>query len=246
MSRPRTIDRRTFVLGLSAGLAVPLLPRRAWAGTGGARVLITGGSAMVGALGKYLGDALEQAGYTTERKAKSASGLARPDFFDWPRAAAEAYAELRPHATVVMFGGNDGQGLRMPPDADREWIRWHDDGWSEEYARRVDAFADAVTPGGEHLFWMGMPPMRQSKLDARMQRMNAIFEERMAARPHGHFIETRSALSDDHGSYADELRIDGRTVRVRSPDGIHYSRAGAKVLVEHVVPHVRQHLAASG
>lgn len=243
MRREHTIDRRAFVLGLGAGLAVPLLPRHAFAGPDGARVLIVGGSAMVGALGKLLGDALQALGHTTERKAKSATGLARPDFFDWPHAAAEAHAEFRPHATVVMFGGNDGQGLRMPPEADVEWIRWHEDGWSEEYGRRVAAFADAVAPGGEHLFWMGMPPMRQRKLDERMQRMNAIFEERMAARPNGHFIETRSVLSGPDGEYADELKVDGRKVRVRSPDGIHYSRSGAKVLVEHVVPRVHEQLA---
>lgn len=243
MPRQHAIDRRTFVLGLTAGLAVPLLPRRAWARVEGPRVLVAGGSAMVGALGKYLGDAIEALGCTVERKAKSASGLARPDFFDWPSAAAEAYASFRPDATVVMFGGNDGQGLRMPEGADVEWIRWHDERWSEEYARRVDALADAVAPSGELLFWMGMPPMRQGKLDDRMQRMNAIFEARMAARAGGCFIETRSVLSDEQGRYADELRVDGRKVRVRSPDGIHYSRSGAKVLVRHVVPFVQERLA---
>lgn len=246
MPRSRTIDRRTFVLGLATGMAVPLLPRRASARAAGARVLILGGSAMVGALGKYMGDALEELGYATERKAKSATGLARPDFYDWPHAAAEAYAAFRPDATVVMFGGNDGQGLRMPPDADKDWIRWQDDGWSAEYEHRVNAFADAVAPNGEHLFWMGMPPMRQSKLDSRMQRMNAIFEGQMALRPGGHFIETRSVLSDGAGKYADELKVDGRKVRVRSPDGIHYSRSGARVLVEHVVPRVHEHLDAEG
>ncbi|MCX4241548.1 SGNH/GDSL hydrolase family protein [Paraliomyxa miuraensis] len=245
MSRSQLTDRRTFVLGLSAGLALPFVPRRAGASTEDLRVLIVGGSAMVGALGKELSDGLQAAGHVTERKSKSASGLARPDFYDWPKVAAEAHAEFRPHATIVMFGGNDGQGLRMPPESDVEWIRWTNEAWSEEYGRRVDAFADAVMPDGEQLFWMGMPAMRQSKLDLRMQRMNAIFEERMAARANGWFIETRSALSDDRGNYVDEMKVDGRLVRVRSPDGIHYSRSGAKVLARHVVPQVVERLGAT-
>lgn len=246
MSRPRAIDRRTFVFGLATGLTLPLLPRRAWARAAGSRVLIVGGSTMVGALGKYLATAFEELGHTVERKAKSSSGLARPDFYDWPRAGAQAQASFQPDATVVMFGGNDGQGLRMPPEADVDWIRWHEDGWSEEYARRVTAFADAVAPSGQHVFWLAMPPMRQRKLDERMQRMNAIFEQQMAARANGHLIETHSVLADADGGYADSLRISGKNVRVRAQDGMHLSRAGAQVLVEHVVPRVQAQLVGAG
>ena len=240
MSMRATVHRRTVVFGLVGGVVASLIPARARAAT--TRVLVLGGSSMVGALGKLLAEGLRDAGYVVERKAKSASGLARPDFYDWPSAAAEAYAAFRPDATVVMFGGNDGQGLRMPDDADVEWIRWTDAGWAEEYRRRVTAVSDAVAPAGEHVFWIGMPPMRQSKLDARMQRINAILETTMAARENGHFIASQPVLGGKDGGYTEHLRIDGEQVRVRASDGIHVNRAGAQHLADGVVPSVREHL----
>ena len=208
-------------------------------------MLVIGGSTMIGALGSYLEKKLQKLGYETHRKAKSSSGLARPDFFDWQSEAAGLYDAFDPDATVVMFGGNDGQGLKMPKGSDRDWIRWHEDGWTEEYARRVAAFADTVSPAGEHLFWIGMPAMRQSKLDARVQHMNTIFENEMQQRAHGHYIETRSLLSGGTDRYSDDIRVDGRTIRVRAPDGMHLARGGATLLVDHVVPIVRDRLGAS-
>ncbi len=240
------IHRRGFLGGLSAALVLPLVPGRAHARASGTRrVLVLGGSTMTGALGSYLEKALREAGYEPRRKAKSSSGLARPDFFDWQAEASKLYASFHPHATLVMFGGNDGQGLRMPASSDREWIRWGEEGWTEEYTRRVDAFADTLAPNGEHLFWLGMPAMRQAKLDARIRHMNSIFEARMAARRNGHYIETRSVLSGGSDRYADSIRIDGKMVRVRAPDGMHLARGGAILLVEHVIPRIREQLSAS-
>ena len=137
-----------------------------------------------------------------------------------------------------MFGGNDGQGLHMGKGADPEWIRWHEDGWAQEYGRRVEQFADAVAPAGEQVFWVGMPVMRESKLSTRMERMNEIFRAKMEARPGGSFIDTWSVLADAQGRYAQTLVVDGKTVKVRTGDGVHYTPSGARVLADHVVPHV--------
>src|SRR6185503_3231916 len=93
-------------------------------------------------------------------KGKSSSGLARPDFHDWHEAAADIVKGWKPAASVVMFGGNDVQGLYMGKG---EWIRWNDDGWDEEYGRRIDAFSEIIAPAGERIFWVGMPVMRPAK-----------------------------------------------------------------------------------
>jgi len=200
---------------------------------------VIGGSAFVGAVGRFIEDGLVEAGLPAERHAKSSTGLARPDFYDWPGEAGKLYEAVAPRATVCMFGGNDGQGLHMGRKASPKWIRWHEEGWSEEYGRRVMEFADAVAPASEHVFWVGMPVMRASKLRSRMERMNEIFRAKMDDRPGGHFIDTWSLLADAKGNYAELLNVDGKKLRVRAGDGIHYTRTGAKVLAAHIVPQVR-------
>ena len=42
---------------------------------------------------------------------KVSTGLARPDFFDWPARFAEEIPNVNPGIVVVTFGGNDAQGL---------------------------------------------------------------------------------------------------------------------------------------
>jgi hypothetical protein len=231
------MNRRSFALGVATTLGLTLLPRAARAGT--SRLLIIGGSTMGGALGMYLEKRLGKQGYKVLRRSKGSSGLARPDFFNWPKEAAKQREKFAPEGTVVMFGGNDGQGLYMGKNSDPKWIRWNDEGWAEEYAKRVATFSDAVAPGDEHIFWIGMPPMKSPKLNGRMERMNTIFRAEMEGRANGHFLDTAPMLGKG-GKYADQLKIGGHQVKVRAPDGVHLTGKGATVIVDNVIPKIRE------
>jgi hypothetical protein len=203
---------------------------------GGKKILILGDSMIAGAVGLYLEKGLaKHHGYEVRRKGKSSTGLARPDFFNWPREARAQLEQFTPDATIVMFGGNDVQGLWMSRG---QWVTWPEPGWPAEYARRVNAFADIVAPSGEPLFWIGMPVMRPEKFHVRVQRVNTIYRAEMAIRPGGNFIDIWRLLADEDGNYTDRLDVDGvpggRSERVRAGDGIHLSVAGARRVEAHV------------
>jgi uncharacterized protein len=200
------------------------------------KILLLGDSMIAGAIGLFLENGLRKLhGHEVHRKGKSSTGLARPDFFSWPKEAAAQVAAFTPDAVIAMFGGNDVQGLWMGRGT---WVTWPEPGWSAEYARRVNAFADIVAPNGEPLFWIGMPVMRPEKFHHRVQRVNTIYRAEMAIRPGGHFIDIWRLLADADGNYADRLDIDGvhggKTERVRAGDGIHLSVAGARRVDAHV------------
>lgn len=234
-------SRRTWLHGLAAAagtaLLPALLPRPARAAEpASTRILIVGDSMIAGAVGLFLENGLRKLhGYQVQRKGKSSTGLARPDFFSWPKEAQKQVEAFAPDAAVVMFGGNDVQGLRMP---DKGWITWPEPEWPEEYARRVNAFADIVAPAGKPLFWIGMPVMRPEKFHNRVQRVNTIYRAEMAIRPGARFIDIWRLLADDSGDYADRLDLDGepggKKVRMRADDGIHLSIAGAQRVEAHV------------
>ena len=242
MDDARILPRRAFLLGAGGALALAALPRRAFAAS--AKVLVLGGSTIHGALGKYIEDSLGEAGYGAERHAKSSSGLARPDFYDWQAQAEKLLARSQPEAVVVMFGGNDGQALFMGDKASPKWIKWDEDAaWKAEYRRRVDALADVLGGGGAQLFWMGMPEMKSNKLNGRMERMNAIYADAMKARANGHYISTRGLMPGVSG-YAEFAKVGGKQVRGRAEDGVHYSIHGARIVAAAVVPAVAQGLGA--
>jgi hypothetical protein len=228
---------------LGAGLAVSVLgwPRRARADV--PRVLLVGDSMIAGGVGIYLQRRLKkQAGFETLRHGKSSTGLARPDFYDWVGIGAQLREEFQPDATVVMFGGNDGQGLYMGRGSNPKWIRYTDEAWTAEYRRRVNAFADAIAPNGQQIFWIGMPVMKPTKLHARVRHMNTIYRAEMAIRKNATFLDIWRVLAGEAGEYVDKLDIGGKKVRVRAHDGVHISGGGATVIVDHVAPTIESKL----
>lgn len=237
----RLLSRRT-VLGSIAACAALAATRNAYAATGAAtpKILILGDSMIAGGFGVFLERALKKDyAMPVKRAGKSSTGLARPDFHDWPEAATAIVAKWKPDATVVMFGGNDVQGLYMGKGS---WITWDEPGWDEEYGRRVDAMCEILAPAGERIFWVGMPVMRPTKFHERVKRVNVIYRARMAARPGAKFVDIWDLLADGDGAYADKIAIgtnpDGtpaKKQRVRAGDGIHLSPRGAEVIRDHVL-----------
>lgn len=222
--------------GTTPAEPIPADPTPADPAAAGKKILILGDSMIAGAVGLFLERGLaKHHGYQVRRKGKSSTGLARPDFFSWPKEARAQLAEFTPDAVIAMFGGNDVQGLWMGRGS---WVTWPEPGWPAEYARRVNAFADIVAPDGQPLFWIGMPVMRPEKFHVRVQRVNTIYRAEMAIRPGGHFIDIWRLLADKDGNYTDRLDVDGapggRTERVRAGDGIHLSVAGARRVEAHV------------
>jgi hypothetical protein len=230
--------RRRFLsqcAALPLACAPLLASRRASAG---AKILMIGDSMIAGGFGLFLAEDLEREhGYEVDRRGKSSTGLARPDFHDWITVGGAARAEAKPNAVVCMFGGNDGQGLYMGKTADPEWIRYGEPEWTPEYRRRINAFADAVTAAGEYLFWIGMPQMRLDRLRDRVAHMNTIYEAEMAIRPNARFVPIWDVLAVN-GKYSDHVEVAGKRTRVRTGDGVHITSQGAHYLADFVRPHI--------
>jgi len=235
-----TITRRRWLAGLAAAaVSGPSLARAERYGPkDGTRVLIIGDSMIAGGLGLYLARALgRDDGYNVTRDGKSSSGLARPDFFDWEQRARELVLERPFDATVVMFGGNDAQGIRKQSGG---WIRWQDEGWREAYARRVVRLCDILAPQLQQIFWVGMPVMRPAQLHERVRRINTIARAEMAIRKNAKFVDIWSLLADGNGNYTDRISVPSeeggkpRPVVMRAGDGIHMTVAGAHYVADHI------------
>ncbi len=248
------MTRRAWAAGLLGSFSTVLIPRSARADrygpAGGPRLLVIGDSMIAGGLGLYLARALGEDGYDVTRRGKSSSGLARPDFFDWEHEARTLVGQDPFDATIVMFGGNDVQGLFMGKKADPPWIRWPEDGWAEEYARRVVALCELVAPDQQQIFWVGMPVMRPERFHRKVQRVNTIFRAEMAIRKNAEFIDIWDLLADENGNYTDRLPLPSppepepettrkrkrkrKTITVRAGDGIHLTVAGAHYVADYV------------
>ncbi|WP_406854823.1 SGNH family hydrolase [Alsobacter sp. KACC 23698] len=173
------------------------------------------------------------------KRTVSSSGLVRDDFFDWRKTMREMLASEKITHAVVVLGSNDRQTLK---DASGTALEPMSDAWKEAYAGRVEeigrAFADKNVP----LFWVGMPIMESPRFTADMVALNEIF--RSAARKTGaiyiDLFEPFADAKNRYSSFGPDLA--GDTVKLRTSDGVHFTKAGARKAAHFIEVEIRRSL----
>jgi uncharacterized protein len=155
------------------------------------------------------------------------TGLSRPDYFDWPAELSADIARYQPQAVVVFIGANDPQNFIENGTA----LSYGTTAWAQAYGRRVASFMTTSTAAGVHVLWVGMPPMADPGLNAKMQVLNDIDQAQADLHRGVTFFASWPVLSDPQGNFAAFLPdASGNEVEVREPDGTHISAAGAQRL----------------
>jgi uncharacterized protein len=213
-----------------------------------ARVLIVGDSD-AGTFGPYLSELLDETGIVeTTLDYKVSSGLARPDFFDWPAELDRIVPEVDPDIVVVTFGGNDAQFLadlagdvvapEPRPDSDNAE-------WRAEYERRVGAVMDRLLEGGRTVIWVGIPNDDNPDVTFRMQVQDESAKAAAATRPAVQFVDTWTRFAGRNGGFAEFVvdPRDGVGKDVRADDGFHLNTVGAEILALDIAQVVNDDLA---
>ena len=204
------------------------------------KVLIVGDSVGLD-LGQPLVNAL--AGYgdvATYLDGRIDTGLTRPDYFNWPAELQIDLTNQRPNLVVVMIGANDPQGLVTPNGS----LQYGQPGWDEAYSARVAAFIAEANAAGAHLLWVGMPPMQDPVLDAKLHHLNSLVQSQVAGSDgRAAYLSSVPSLGDPHGGFAAYLpNAAGAEINVRTPDGIHLSPGGGARLAAAVAAAMQSHL----
>ena len=214
-----------------------------------ATVFIVGDSD-AGTFGPYLQTLLDGTGVVeTQLDYKVSSGLARPDFFDWPAEIDRKLPEVNPDIVVATFGGNDAQGLAVESG---EFIVGdpvaNEAEWTEEYQQRVGAAMDQLTEGGRTLIWVGIPNDDNPDVTARMAIQDQAAKAAAAERPEVIFIDTWKRFSGRDGGWAEFVidPRDGEGKDVRADDGFHLNQTGAEILAIDIAQAIRDTLRAQG
>lgn len=188
-------------------------------------VLVVGDS-LAGLLAQGLRDTyMDRPGIVIHGKSRDSSGLVRDDFYDWAKSFREMLAGTETYdAVVIMVGTNDRQVLRDAEGAHEP----RSERWRALYAARIDAMIASAREKGVRLFWVGMPTMRAERYSGDMLAFNDIFRQR-AQQANVSFVDIWEAFGDEAGAYAvSGPDVSGAIVRLRTGDGVHFTRAGAR------------------
>ncbi|WP_300161942.1 DUF459 domain-containing protein [Solidesulfovibrio sp.] len=195
------------------------------------RFLVVGDSLSI-SLGEQLERALVGApGLDFARDGTKSTGLTRPELLDWPARLRERVAREAPDIVVVMLGANDVMPVEGP---DGTRIYFNNPAWAEAYAakaREIVAICRAANPKA-HVYWMGVPSMGEASLAAGIRQVNDALSGMCAATDGCRFVDAQAPFSDPEGRFSRHARdrATGETVLLRTPDGVHLTDAGAKLL----------------
>jgi hypothetical protein len=164
-------------------------------------------------------------------KSKGDSGLVNSEFYDWPKAVGELLnGKDKISLGVMMVGANDRQAIREGGES-------HAPGtpkWEQIYAARIDSIVKAFAEKKIPLIWVGMPPMKSDRISTDMVALNTLFRDHVQAGG-GVFVDVWEAFADDENRYtAFGPGLSGQNTKLRTADGVHFTKAGARKLAHFV------------
>jgi hypothetical protein len=162
---------------------------------------------------------------TADVDSRAATGLARPDFFNWPEHLVRDVLPNDPDVVVLQFGGNDAQNIAL----DGKALERFSEPWIAEYRRRVGATMDLLrSPDNDRLvIWVGAPIMGPGAGVEGMDILNSIYWEEASTRPWVSYFDSWPLITDPDLGYVDRApAADGSMVTIREPDKVHLTMAG--------------------
>ena len=151
------------------------------------------------------------------------SGIVRDDVINWPEKIPALIEELKPIAIVNLIGMNDRQKLwkfpGQPEKLSAEWLA--------EYNKRVTNITTATASNKIPLIWVGLPPVRSSKMNADYLIFNEIYRTKIEATGGGEYVDIWDGFTNEEGKFVSAgPDINGQIVRLRGSKGINMTRAG--------------------
>lgn len=161
---------------------------------------------------------------------KVSSNLSNPVFTDWFAEVDTILEAHQFHTILLMLGANAAQSISFE---NRE-VLWDTPEWNLIYRERAAKLIEKLKAHTERVFWVGIPPMLNRGYRERMERQNQIIREICTAQGI-FFLPIDTVMGDQNGKYTDYKTLEGRQIKLRLSDNIHYSPAGADLLSRHLL-----------
>jgi hypothetical protein len=113
-------------------------------------------------------------------------------------------------------------------------LEFHTDQWEAAYIQRIDAAIAALKSAGVAVLWVGLPAQRGPKATADASYLNELYRGR-AERAGIVYVDVWDGFVDEQGRYSPQgPDFEGQIRRLRSGDGVYFTKAGARKLAHYV------------
>lgn len=201
------------------------------------RILFAGDSMMQG-VAPLVMRALAQAhpDWQMTDLSKQSTGLTARRFFDWPHTIAQATSAQQLTWVVIFLGPNDPRDLFLPDKR----VSFPSPEWLSHYVARVDEILAHAAQHQTRVLWVGLPAMREERLQRGVAVLNQVFHDRaqafgtdyLATEP---FIGVASLPYQKY-----QLDANGQMVTLRAEDGTHFTPTGLRKITQALVQHLEK------
>ncbi|MBB1091893.1 SGNH/GDSL hydrolase family protein [Rhodopseudomonas pseudopalustris] len=122
--------------------------------------------------------------------------------------------------------------------------QFRDDRWVELYNKKLEDMINVLKSKGVPVLWVGLPAVRGTKSTSDAQFLNALYRD-AAGKAGISYVDVWDGFVDEAGRYLLQgPDFEGQTRRLRSYDGVYFTKAGARKLAHYVEREIARLLAA--
>jgi hypothetical protein len=121
---------------------------------------------------------------------------------------------------------------------------FRDERWVELYTKKIEEMIAVLKSKGVPVLWVGLPAVRGAKATADVLFLDALYRD-AAAKAGITYVDVWDGFVDEAGRFAQQgPDFEGQIRRLRSSDGVYFTKAGARKLALYTEREIRRVLAA--
>lgn len=168
---------------------------------------------------------------------------------DTPAAEKPAEADKTEQATKDAEADKDPEEADQPaiiaPERGKRVsgvIEFRTEQWAQIYSRRIDDTIAALKSKGVPVFWVGLPSIKGSRSTADAVYLNDLYRAR-AEKAGVVYIDVWDGFVDEGGKFTSNgPDYEGQVRRLRSADGVYFTKYGARKLAHYVEREIRRYM----
>jgi hypothetical protein len=121
-------------------------------------------------------------------------------------------------------------------------IEFRTEQWAQVYSRRIDDTIAALKSKGVPVFWVGLPSIKGTRSTADAVYLNDLYKTR-AEKSGAIYIDVWDGFVDEGGKFTSNgPDFEGQVRRLRSNDGVYFTKFGARKLAHYVEREIRRYM----
>jgi len=120
---------------------------------------------------------------------------------------------------------------------------FRDDRWAELYTKKIEGMISVLKSKGVPVLWVGLPAVRGTRATADMLYLDALYRD-AAGKAGITYVDVWDGFVDESGRFLQQgPDFEGQIRRLRSYDGVYFTKAGARKLAHYVEREITRLLA---